>query len=453
MNKNYLLENKSAIKLYKEIENAPIYDYHCHLSPKEIYEDKQFDSIGELWLSADHYKWRLMRTADIPEEIITGNTDYKNKFKAYAKAVSLAAGNALHHWSNMELSQFVGIDLEINENNADEIWNRANKYIKDNRLSPRECIKKANVKYIATTDDPTDSLEYHAKLKEDTEFSTVVAPSFRTDNLLLIMRKDYCDYIRKLANASKLEILDLDTLCKAIVNRLDFFVENGCTFTDVGIPYFPTHIADYDSANLTFVSALKGDELSAEDYNGFLGYMYLFLAKAYAKRNLIMQWHLAVYRNANSELFEKLGADCGVDCVGNSINGNDLIKMLDAIERNSGLPETIIYTLNDGTASQIATIAGAFPKVRSGAAWWFCDHKRGILNQLNIISENSAIGTFYGMLTDSRSFLSYARHDYFRRILATFLGNMVENNELTNVTATEIIKRVAYGNIANRLGV
>ncbi len=452
MHQNYMLENDAAISLYEQISKAPIYDYHCHLSPKEIFEDKPFDNIGEIWLSADHYKWRLMRTVGFPEDYITGNKEYKEKFKAYSKSISLAAGNPLYHWSHMELSQFFNIDLPLNEKNADEIWEKANDHIKQTKLSPRKCIELANVKYIATTDDPTDTLEYHQKLQADKDFKVTVAPSFRTDNLLLIIKDDYSDYIQKLSNVSGVKINNLKTLCEAVCRRLDYFVQIGCVFTDVGIPYFPSRIADTAEANKTFVAALKGKEITSEQYNGFLGYMYLFLASEYAKRNLIMQWHLAVFRNANSELFRQLGADCGVDCIGNSINGNDLIMMLDAIHYSSGLPETIIYTLNNGSASQIATIAGAFPKVHCGAAWWFCDHKRGIIDELNTIAENRALGTFYGMLTDSRSFLSYARHDYFRRILATFLGEMVEKSELDILAATEIIERVSYKNIANRIG-
>lgn len=409
-------------------------------------------NIGTVWLAADHYKWRLMRTAGIPEGQITGSAGDREKFTAYARAIALAAGNPLHHWSHMELSQFFGIDLPLNPQNAEEIWARANQHIAETGLSPRKCIAAANVKYIATTDDPADTLEYHAKLRADTAFQTVVAPSFRTDNLLLIQRAGYADYIQTLSAAAGVPITDLASLCNAIAQRLDDFVQNGCTFTDVGIPYFPAAIATAEEADMVFQKALAGKAVAPAEYSGFLGFMYRFLAAEYKARGLIMQWHLAVYRNANTGLFAELGADCGVDCVGDAVSGGDLICMLDAIEKHSGLPETIIYTLNAGAAEQIATIAGAFRNVRCGAAWWFCDHKRGIRKELQIISENSAIGTFYGMLTDSRSFLSYARHDYFRRILATFLGEMVENGELDEAAAKEIAERIAYQNIAQRIG-
>lgn len=452
MRENYLLENQTALSLYAAIGAAPIYDYHCHLSPKEIYEDQPFENIGDVWLGADHYKWRLMRTAGIPEAQITGDAAGKDKFIAYAKAIALAAGNPLYHWSHMELSQFFGIDLPLNEQNAEEIWERANEHIKKTGLSPRKCIAMANVKYIATTDDPTDSLEYHAKLRADASFPTVVAPSFRTDNLLLIQRAGYAEYIKTLSAAAGIQVTDLASFCTAITRRLDVFVQNGCTFTDVGIPYFPASVSTKEEADATFQKALAGEVVPMPEYSGFLGYMYRFLAAEYKARGLTMQWHLAVYRNANSGLFKTLGADCGVDCVGNAVNGDDLIRMLDAIESNSGLPETIIYTLNSSAAAQIASIADAFRNVRCGAAWWFCDHKRGILEELNIIAENSAIGAFYGMLTDSRSFLSYARHDYFRRILATFLGDMVEKGELDDAAAVDIAERIAYKNIAQRVG-
>lgn len=452
MHSNYMLENKTAVDLYTKISHAPIYDYHCHLSPKEIYEDLPFRDIGSIWLAGDHYKWRLMRTAGIPEEWITGNASDYDKFKAYAKSISLAAGNPLYHWSHMELKQFFGLDIPINEKNADLIWRQANAYIADTALSPRKCIALANVKYIATTDDPADTLEFHAKLRADASFQTTVAPSFRTDNLLLITRNSYAEYIQSFGNAANVLITDLESFCKAILLRLDYFVQNGCTFTDVGIPFFPSRIASADEADAVFKKALAGISITQIEYSGFLGYMYRFLAAAYKERNLIMQWHLAVYRNANTALYTQLGADCGVDCVGNAVSGNDLIHMLDAIESFSGLPETIIYTLNSDAAGQIATIAGAFRNVRCGAAWWFCDHKRGILEELNVMAENSAIGTSYGMLTDSRSFLSYARHDYFRRILSTFLGDMAEKGELDISAAEEIAERVAFKNIAQRVG-
>ena len=447
MNKKYMLKTDFASAIYEKTKDLPIIDYHCHLSPKEIFEDRPFNNIGEMWLGGDHYKWRLMRTAGIDEKYITGDSDWREKFIKYAAALEYAAGNPLYHWSHMELSQFFGIDKTLKSDTAVEIYDEANTYIAENRLSPRKLIEQSRVEVICTTDDITDTLEYHEKLREDKRFKTRVLPSFRTDNLLLVRSTGYPDYIKKLAEVSGTEITDLEGLKAAVIKRLDFFCLNGCRFTDVGIPYFPDRIADEPSADDTFKKALAGAEISDAEYLGFIGNMYLFLAAEYKKRSLVMQMHLAVYRNANSNLFAALGADCGVDCVGDEISGTALIHMLDAINKNSGIPQTVIYTLNPSNAAQIASVAGAFPNVRCGAAWWFCDHKRGIREEMEIIAENSALGSFLGMLTDSRSFLSYARHDYFRRIAADILGEWVNGGEYDADSAVRLAEKICYYNI------
>lgn len=446
MKNNYLLSGEKSREIYEKVKDLPIVDYHCHLSPKEIYEDLPFDNISDMWLSGDHYKWRLMRTAGIDEKYITGDASPREKFKMYAKAIEFAAGNPLYHWSHMELSMFFGIDDALKESSADSIYDRANEYIKANRLSPRKLIKQSKVEVICTTDDIIDDLGYHKQIADDTSFDTKVIPSFRTDNLLLVRRDGYKDYINKLSAVSGVEVVGIDTLKKAVCGRLEFFVSRGCRFTDVGIPFFPTHVSSDEDADKTFKAVLRGESISDDEYFGFLGNMYIYFASLYKKHNLIMQWHLCVTRNSNSVLFGKLGADCGVDCVGDNISGTALIAMLDAINKNSGLPKTVIYTLNSSSAEQIASIAGAFPNVHCGAAWWFCDHKRGIRQQLEVIAENSALGSFYGMLTDSRSFLSYARHDYFRRILCDMLGSFVEGGEYDGQSADELAAKICYKN-------
>lgn len=447
MHTEYLIHNKTGIKIYEKIKNLPIIDYHCHLSPKEIYEDRAFEDIGEMWLGGDHYKWRLMRTAGIDEKYITGNADWHTKFLKYASALEFAAGNPLYHWSHMELSRFFGINETLNGDSAERIYNQANEYIKKHKLSPRKLIEQSHTEVVCTTDDIIDSLEYHKKIKDDAAFKTAVLPSFRTDNLLLVHRGGYIDYINLLSDVSGVRIKDLATLKQAVSERLDFFCRNGCKFTDVGIPYFPDRISDDASADAFFAAILKKEPVSHEDYLGFLGNMYLFLADEYRKRDLIMQLHLAVFRNANTKLFASAGADCGADCVGDAISGENLIKMLDAINENGGMPQTVIYTLNPENAEQTASIAGAFPNVRCGAAWWFCDHKRGIREQTEIIAEYSSLGSFLGMLTDSRSFLSYARHDYFRRLLADLLGEWAENGEYDALAAEKLAEKISYYNI------
>lgn len=447
MNKDFLLKGNTAAELYRAVKDLPIVDYHCHLSPKEIYEDKPFLNIGEMWLAGDHYKWRLMRLAGIDEKYITGDADYDEKFLKYAEALQFAAGNPLYHWSHMELSQFFGIDEYLTAKNAARILKTANEYIKKNRLSPRKLIKNSNVSYIATTDDITDSLEYHKKISEDKSFDTVVAPSFRTDNLLLIRRNGYKDYIEKLSKVSGVSVRDLAALKQAVIKRLDFFCESGCKFTDVGIEYFPNCVADEKSADSTFRKSLSGDRINDDEYMGFLGNMYLFLAKEYKKRNLVMQMHLAVKRNANSEMFEKLGADVGVDCVGDVLSVKDMSSLFDKINSDGGLPETVLYTLNPYMTTALSVLAASFRNIRLGAAWWFCDHKRGIADVINVIAETMNLGVFLGMLTDSRSFLSYARHDYFRRILCTVLGEWADGGEYNPDLVQQLAEKICYFNV------
>lgn len=452
MDKNYLLRSPTAEALYNAVATLPIVDYHCHLSPKEIEEDAPFSSIGELWLGGDHYKWRLMRAAGVDERYITGEAPYREKFQKFAEALSLAAGSPLYHWAHMELSLYFGIDEYLSGDNAGEIWERANEVIRAERLSPRRMIRKAGVTYLATTDDVIDSLEHHRRIHEDTSFETVVAPSFRTDNVLLIRREGYAAYVEKLSAVSGVAVTDATSLKQALRRRLEHFCANGCKFTDIGIPEFPSHVASDEEADVTYRKALAGEPIGDEEYRGFLGNLYLFLGKEYRNRGLVMQWHLAVYRNANSALFERLGPDCGGDCIGDPLKGSDVIRMLDAIEREGGLPQTILYTLHPGMADQLQTIAGSFRGVRCGTAWWFCDHKRGIEQQLQVIAELGHLGSFLGMLTDSRSFLSYARHDYFRRILCNRLAEWCESGEFNPAAAEIVARRVCCENIQALIG-
>ncbi len=444
---NFLLRCDEAKQLYSKAKNYSIIDYHCHLSPKEIYEDKPFDNIGEMWLSGDHYKWRIMRNAGVDEKYITGNASFEEKFEKYAESISLAAGNPVYHWTAMELAMYFGITETLDGESAKSIWERANAKIKADKLSPRKLILQSNVEYIATTDDMTDSLEFHKLIKEDKSFGVTVAPSFRTDKMLLICQEGYQDYIKKLEEVSETKITDIGSLCAAITKRLDFFLENGCKFTDVGIPFFPDREYDLDSAEKAFSSAILGKKVDHDDYMSFLSYMYLFLGKEYKKRGLVMQLHLAVCRNASSRLYSLCGADSGGDCINDEIKSEDMIRMLDAIDKDGGLPTTIIYTLNPSMAFKIASIAASFRNVYCGAAWWFCDHKRGIEEQIKNIAESGSLAAFFGMLTDSRSFLSYARHDYFRRILCSVIGDYIKDGEFDQKHADELVLRICNTNI------
>lgn len=448
----YLLSSPTAHRLFETVKELPIVDYHCHLSPKEIWEDEPFSDIGQLWLAADHYKWRLMRTAGIAEHYITGAASRQEKFCRYAEAVSLAPGHPLYHWSHMELSRYFGISEPLNAATAPAIWEQANHRICEQALSPRKLLAMSRVETVCTTDDIADDLQYHRLLREDASLGVRVLPSFRYDNVLLIRREGYAAYIQRLAVAADTEITDLASLIEAVRRRLAYFVSLGCRVTDVGIPDFPDRVADADEADRTLRAALAGQPVDDAAYSGFLGYMFCFFGHLFCQNGLVMQWHLSPLRNANTPMFEALGADCGGDCVGDAVSGTALAAMLDAIHRDGGLPATILYTLNPSNAAQMASIAAAFPGVRCGAAWWFCDHKRGITEQLCTIAENGALGTFPGMLTDSRSFLSYARHEYFRRILCDLVGGWVEAGEYDMQAAEVLVRRLCYENTKTLIG-
>ena len=453
MRDDFFLKGELAKRLYQNIAGCPIYDYHCHLSPKEIYADVEFDKIGQMWLGGDHYKWRLMRGAGIDEKYITGDAEWKEKFTAYASVLPHAVGNPLSVWSQAELKFCFGIDTPLSRDTADEIWEAANEYIKDNHLSPRKLIKKFNVKFIGTTDDVCDSLEYHELISKDESFDVAVTPSFRTDNLMMITRNGYREYIQKLSDVSGTDIRSYADLLKATEKRIEFFKAHGCKFTDVGIADFPDRISDPDEADRIFRHAITDKKIEKNDYLGFLGRMFTDLGRLYKKHGLVMQLHIGAYRNPNTLLFERLGADCGCDCIGNAVSGDDLIRILNAIDIDGGLPETILYTLNPSVNDQLASIAGSFRNVKFGAAWWFNDHRTGIVKVLESVSSIGYLGAFYGMLTDSRSFLSYPRHDYFRRILCSYVSELYENGEVFDEKYLySLTENISYKNIEKLIG-
>lgn len=453
MKNSLLLSSPLAEKLYMSVKDAPIYDYHCHLSPKEIYLDEEFDNIGQIWLGGDHYKWRLMRGAGIDEKYITGDATWKEKFTAYASVLPLAVGNPLAVWSHSELSLCFDIETPLCAETAEEIYEKANEYIRKTHMSPRKLMNKFNVRFVGTTDDVCDSLEYHEFLARDQGFDITVSPSFRTDNLMTLNRDGYFEYIKKLSEITEIEINSYSELLAATEKRILFFKEHGCIFTDVGIADFPNRIASYNEANETFIGILNGKKADADAYLSFLGRIFTDLAILYRKHELVMQLHLGAYRNPNSRLFEAVGADCGCDCIGAAVCGKDLIRILDAVDREGGLPETILYTLNPSANDELASVAGSFRNVRLGAAWWFNDHKVGITKVLEAVSSIGYLGGFYGMLTDSRSFLSYPRHDYFRRILCSFIADLYESGEVIDEsTLYTLAKKVSFENIEMLIG-
>lgn len=452
MGARYLLANDTAVRLYQACKDLPIIDYHCHLSPKEIYEDREFSDVGEIFLGGDHYKWRLMRCHGIDEKYITGDASWGEKFQKYAEALATAAGNPLYHWTHMELRLFFGIDTVLNGKTAASIRKRANAVIREKHLSPRKLITNSNVEYLSTTDDPADSLEYHKLIAADPDFRTTVTPAFRPDALLNLRKEGYPAYIEKLGKAAGMTIATFADLKKAVEQRLDFFCSMGCQFTDVGIEAFPSTVGTEEEAAETFAAAMQGGNVCAGAYDRFLGYCYVWLAGEYKRRSLVMQWHIASKRNANTRLFRALGPDCGADCIGDSVPVDSLCTILDRCDQADALPRTILYSLNGGACPALATVAGSFRGVICGAAWWFCDHKQGIIDQIETIAQVGDLSAFLGMLTDSRSFLSYARHDYFRRIFCSVVGGWIEDGEFADdENALALVSGVFYGNLKGYL--
>lgn len=451
MREDYLIQGQAAARLYAEVKALPIIDYHCHLQPKEILEDRVFSNIGEMWLGGDHYKWRLMRQAGVEECFITGSAPWKEKFKKYAQVVSMAGGNPLYAWSMMELSLYFGIDEALNGDTADAIFDRAQKVIEEKALSPRKLIQAAGVEYIATTDDPADSLDFHRELQKDESFSTKVAPAFRPDNLFNITAEGFADYVKRFGARTGVEIGSVADLRTALRKSLDDFTALGCKFSDLGIGAFPTRLYSREDAAPVFAKALAGDRVSEAERDVYIGYLYNFLGGEYKKRGMVMQLHLAALRDANTRLTQACGRDTGSDCVGDAVDGTKIAAILNALNLKEKLPETIIYTLNPQMNPQLSSVCGTFRGVVPGAAWWYCDHKRGIMDMMETMAEEGYFGSFKGMLTDSRSFLSYARHDYFRRILCTLLGKWVEEDDFPMESAKRLAADISYYNIKSTI--
>lgn len=429
--KNLLLYNEAGKALYEKVKGLPIIDYHCHLDQKKISENSTFSDIGELWLSGDHYKWRAMRLNGVDEYYITGGASYREKFIKYAEIMPNLIGNALYYWTHLELVQIFGINEPLNLESAERIYDTANEKLKD--MSVRSLLEGFGVEFIATTDDPADSLSDHR-----TYGGINVTPTFRPDKLFLFEES----YIEKLGKAADIEINSLDTLLAALEKRLDFFVSKGCRMADHGMDRFPECYADYAAARELFEIR---DSLTDEERESLRGFILVWLSKEYAKRDITVQLHFAVTRNVNPKMFDVCGADSGFDVIGEMPSVQNIIGFLSRIDDDER-PNTVLYTLNDANLASVACITGAFRKVRMGAAWWFNDTVEGIRRNLKVISEYSSLGNNLGMLTDSRSFSSYCRFDFFRRILCDYVGNLVEKGEYDGNSAEQLVKNICYYN-------
>ncbi|HEY9574194.1 MAG TPA: glucuronate isomerase, partial [Lachnospiraceae bacterium] len=414
----------------------PIIDFHNHLNPEEIYKDRSFDNMTQIWLGGDHYKWRAMRMHGISEELITGNAKDFDKFTAWAKTVQNLIGNPLYHWTHLELQRYFQITKPLTLDTAKEIWEECNIKLKDKNFSVRNILERQNVSVLCTTDDPADSLEWHQKIKED-NFKIKVLPSFRPEKAMGIEKEDYKEYIEKLSEVALVKISTVKDLLSALKTRLDFFITMGCKVSDHSLErnfYSSTNLEEVEQI---FQKAFHGESLLEEEVAKFKGFLLIFLGKEYAKKDIVMQIHIGALRNNSERLYRALGGDIGCDSLHDFVYASQLSEILKAMDKSQELPKTLLYCLNPKDMEMLSAMAGNFcqntkgirGKVQLGAAWWFCDHKNGIEKQIDAVADLGLISASVGMLTDSRSFLSFPRHEYYRRILCNKVGNWVENGE------------------------
>ncbi len=462
MGKNFLLMTDTAKQLYHEVaSDLPIIDYHCHIDPKEIWEDKKFRNITEVWLGGDHYKWRLMRACGVEEKYITGDAPDREKFQKFAESLPKAIGNPLYHWSHLELRRYFGYEGVLNGDTAEEVWNICNSCLQDEMMSARNIVRRSNVELVCTTDDPADSLEYHKLLAEDDTLGFKVLPAWRPDKAMNLELATFPEYIEKLGKVAKKTITDYKTLLQVLEKRMDFFASVGCCISDHGVDYVPFEPADEKTVSEVFQKRLSGAILSDKEVRIYKTAFLLAMGRMYKAHGFVMQLHFGVKRNNNSAMFDKIGPDTGYDAIGRAVPYEELADFLNELQKTDELPKTIVYSLNPGDNAEIETIIGCFQeggtvgKMQHGAAWWFNDHKNGMREQLESFAATGVLGTFVGMLTDSRSFLSYARHEYFRRILCNYIGELVENGEYPNDERAleKIVEGICYLNAKKYFGV
>lgn len=459
MGKDFLLSNETAKHLYHDYaEKMPIIDYHCHISQKEIYDNKQFSTITEVWLGGDHYKWRQMRANGIDEKYITGDASDLDKFKAWAKTLSHLIGNPLYHWSHLELQRYFGIYEPLTEGNAEEIFNKCNEVLKT--LTVRKILEDSKVNIVCTTDDPCDDLATHKLLQEDKTMKTLVVPCFRPDKANNIEKVDYLDYVKKLEAASGMTIKSFKDLCAAIDSRIEFFASMGCRASDHALEYVMYEPASEEKVEEIFAKRLGGEMVTRKEELIFKTAFMRHLASVYTKKGWAMQLHYGCKRDNNKKMFDILGPDTGYDTINNYAPSSEMADFLNSLNVEGNLPRTIIYSLNPNDNAAIVTTMNCFQgdgikgKLQHGSAWWFNDHKKGMQEQMETLANDGMLANFIGMLTDSRSFLSYTRHEYFRRILCDFIGTLAENGEYPNddKVLKEIVEDISYNNAVNYLG-
>ncbi|WP_196596203.1 glucuronate isomerase [Pectinatus frisingensis] len=462
MDEDFLLESETAKTLFHDYaEKMPIVDYHCHIQPQEIAENRQFDNIAQVWLGGDHYKWRLIRSNGTPESKITGKeSSDREKFQEFAKALPKAVGNPLYHWTHLELKRFFDCDITLNESTAEKIWDLCNKKLRTSEMSVQGIISNSNVKLICTTDDPADSLKWHKKIRDDGSCSAKVVPAMRPDAIMRIDAEGYSDYVVKLGKIADIEIKTINDIRQALKKRMNYFGDMGCRVTDHALEYVFYNPADDAKINTIIAKALKNEKISNDETEKYQTVLLTFLASEYSKRDWTMQIHYSALRNNNSNMYSKLGPDTGFDCLATYNCAEGIVAFLDSLNKNNILPKTIFYSLNPADNTMIGSVIGSFQgpgvfgKIQQGASWWFNDSKYGIVNQLTNIANLSILGNILGMVTDSRSFLSYPRHEYYRRILCNFIAKLVENGEYPNDIdyLGKLVQNISYYNAKKYFG-
>ena len=462
MNQDFLLKSKTAKVLYHEhAEKMPIIDYHCHINPMEIYEDKRYNSITEVWLGGDHYKWRAMRSCGVPEYYITGEATAAEKFRKWAETIPNLIGNPLYHWTHLELQRYFGITEPLNGDNAMEIYEKCNAILAQPDMSVRGIIRKSGVKLICTTDDPADDLKAHELLAADPTAPAVVLPAFRPDKAMRADKADYPQYVAKLEKAVGYEINTANDMRRALADRIAYFADHGCRVSDHGLDYCFCVEATEEALDAIFAKAKSGKGITWDEQLAFHTAMLISVGKEYCKRGWVMQLHFGCLRDNSRKMFRKLGPDTGFDSMNDAANAVGLAKLLGVLEDADALGKTILYSLNPADNGIIGTIMGAFQtdsgipgKIQQGSAWWFNDHKPGMEAQMISLMSLGAMGSFNGMLTDSRSFLSYTRHEYFRRILCNLFGQMVEDGEYpADLKALgRMVENISYNNTLHYFG-
>ncbi len=457
---DFLLTTPTARRLYQVARSMPILDYHCHLDPKEIAQDRRFENITQVWLGGDHYKWRLMRANGVDEAYITGDAPDREKFQKWAETLELAIGNPLYHWSHLELRRYFGYEGVLNGDTAQEVWELCNQKLQEPGMSARNLIANSGVTLVCTTDDPADSLEWHQQLAQDSSFPVKVLPAWRPDAAMGLERPEYLDYLQRLGQAAGVEIRTYGDLKKALLSRMAFFDKMGCRASDHALTVAVCQPASEEELERVFQKRLEGEPLTQEELAAFQTGFLRFVAGEYKRLGWVMQLHYGCRRNNNTRMFHKLGRDTGYDAVLQGTPSLEVAAFLDLLASQDALPRMVLYSLNPNDDEGLNSVIGCFQdgtplgRIQQGSAWWFNDHKAGMVKQLTAFANGGLLGNFIGMLTDSRSFLSYPRHEYFRRILCELLGAWVENGEYpADWKALEkMVRGVCYNNAVEFFG-